>query len=103
MHEAGMQGRALMRVIRRLRKMENKDKVSDGVSSSEARVLTNNLKQSRKIRTCLYTLLSEGTNGSFFVFRIIATPGRLLHLIVEMNLDLKSVQYVVFDEADRLF
>lgn len=36
-------------------------------------------------------------------YRIIATPGRLLHLIVEMNLDLKSVQYVVFDEADRLF
>ena len=35
--------------------------------------------------------------------RIIATPGRLLHLIVEMNLDLKSVQYVVFDEADRLY
>ncbi|KAF9012354.1 ATP-dependent RNA helicase DBP10 [Cyathus striatus] len=34
---------------------------------------------------------------------IIATPGRLLHLIVEMNLELKSVQYVVFDEADRLF
>ncbi|KAL0955956.1 hypothetical protein HGRIS_002138 [Hohenbuehelia grisea] len=34
---------------------------------------------------------------------IIATPGRLLHLLVEMNLDLKSVQYVVFDEADRLF
>ncbi|KAI8362840.1 P-loop containing nucleoside triphosphate hydrolase protein [Mortierella sp. GBAus27b] len=34
---------------------------------------------------------------------IIATPGRLLHLIVEMDLDLKSVQYIVFDEADRLF
>ncbi|KAI0819998.1 ATP-dependent RNA helicase DBP10 [Trametes gibbosa] len=34
---------------------------------------------------------------------IIATPGRLLHLIVEMNLDLKSIDYVVFDEADRLF
>lgn len=34
---------------------------------------------------------------------IIATPGRLLHLTVEMNLDLKSVTYVVFDEADRLF
>ncbi|EIN11681.1 DEAD-domain-containing protein [Punctularia strigosozonata HHB-11173 SS5] len=34
---------------------------------------------------------------------IIATPGRLLHLIVEMNLDLRSVEYVVFDEADRLF
>ncbi|KZO98912.1 ATP-dependent RNA helicase DBP10 [Calocera viscosa TUFC12733] len=34
---------------------------------------------------------------------IIATPGRLLHLVVEMNLDLKSISYVVFDEADRLF
>ncbi|OAV95150.1 hypothetical protein PTTG_03841 [Puccinia triticina 1-1 BBBD Race 1] len=34
---------------------------------------------------------------------IIATPGRLLHLVVEMNLDLKSVSFVVFDEADRLF
>lgn len=34
---------------------------------------------------------------------IIATPGRLLHLIVEMSLELKTVQYVVFDEADRLF
>lgn len=34
---------------------------------------------------------------------IIATPGRLLHLAVEMNLDLKGASYVVFDEADRLF
>ncbi|KAF8906512.1 DEAD-domain-containing protein [Gymnopilus junonius] len=34
---------------------------------------------------------------------IIATPGRLLHLAVEMELDLKSVECVVFDEADRLF
>ena len=34
---------------------------------------------------------------------IIATPGRFLHLKVEMNLDLCSVRYVVFDEADRLF
>ncbi|RKP25809.1 P-loop containing nucleoside triphosphate hydrolase protein [Syncephalis pseudoplumigaleata] len=34
---------------------------------------------------------------------IIATPGRLLHLIVEMELDLKTVEYIVFDEADRLF
>lgn len=37
------------------------------------------------------------------LLRIIATPGRLLHLLVEMNADLRSVQYVVFDEADRLF
>ncbi|EWC45374.1 ATP-dependent RNA helicase dbp10 [Drechslerella stenobrocha 248] len=34
---------------------------------------------------------------------IIATPGRFLHLKVEMELDLGSMQYVVFDEADRLF
>ncbi|RKP21288.1 P-loop containing nucleoside triphosphate hydrolase protein, partial [Rozella allomycis CSF55] len=34
---------------------------------------------------------------------IVATPGRLMHLIIEANLDLKSVEYVVFDEADRLF
>jgi ATP-dependent RNA helicase DDX54/DBP10 len=26
-----------------------------------------------------------------------------MHLIIEMNLDLKRVEYVVFDEADRLF
>ncbi|PIL36115.1 transporter [Ganoderma sinense ZZ0214-1] len=43
------------------------------------------------------------SNNPDVVIRIIATPGRLLHLIIEMNLDLKSVQYVVFDEADRLF
>ncbi|EKG19568.1 RNA helicase ATP-dependent DEAD-box conserved site [Macrophomina phaseolina MS6] len=34
---------------------------------------------------------------------IIATPGRFLHLKVEMELDLSTVRYVVFDEADRLF
>lgn len=34
---------------------------------------------------------------------IIATPGRLLHVLVEMNLRLTEVVYVVFDEADRLF
>ncbi|KAJ6259285.1 ATP-dependent RNA helicase dbp10 [Drechslerella dactyloides] len=34
---------------------------------------------------------------------IIATPGRFLHLKVEMELDLGSIQYIVFDEADRLF
>ncbi|KAH3752967.1 hypothetical protein DPMN_187594 [Dreissena polymorpha] len=34
---------------------------------------------------------------------IIATPGRFMHVVVEMDLKLKSIQYVVFDEADRLF
>ena len=32
---------------------------------------------------------------------IIATPGRLLHLIVEMSYDLRSVEMVIYDEADR--
>ncbi|NXO00830.1 DDX54 helicase, partial [Rhinopomastus cyanomelas] len=34
---------------------------------------------------------------------IIATPGRLVHVAVEMKLKLSTVEYVVFDEADRLF
>ncbi|NXW95611.1 DDX54 helicase, partial [Alopecoenas beccarii] len=34
---------------------------------------------------------------------IIATPGRLVHVAVEMKLKLHTVEYVVFDEADRLF
>ncbi|KAK2819181.1 hypothetical protein Q5P01_024742 [Channa striata] len=34
---------------------------------------------------------------------IIGTPGRLMHVVKEMNLKLHSVEYVVFDEADRLF
>ncbi|XP_045622941.2 ATP-dependent RNA helicase DDX54 isoform X2 [Procambarus clarkii] len=34
---------------------------------------------------------------------IIATPGRLVHVCVEMNLKLQNVEYVVFDEADRLY
>jgi superfamily II DNA/RNA helicase len=32
---------------------------------------------------------------------IIATPGRLLHLVVEMEMSLTTVEYVVFDEADQ--
>lgn len=32
---------------------------------------------------------------------IVATPGRFLHVVMEMDLKLTSVEYVVFDEADR--
>lgn len=32
---------------------------------------------------------------------VVATPGRFLHLCVEMELKMSCVQYVVFDEADR--
>lgn len=34
---------------------------------------------------------------------VVATPGRFLHICMEMDLKLQSIQYVVFDEADRLF
>lgn len=34
---------------------------------------------------------------------IIATPGRFLHVCVEMDLKLNNIEYIVFDEADRLF
>ena len=34
-------------------------------------------------------------------YRIIATPGRLMHVLLEMNLKLENIEYVVFDEADR--
>ena len=37
----------------------------------------------------------------YVCYRIIATPGRLMHVLVEMNFRLQSVEYVVFDEADR--
>lgn len=32
---------------------------------------------------------------------IVATPGRFLHICVEMDLNLKSVEMVIYDEADR--
>jgi ATP-dependent RNA helicase DDX54/DBP10 len=32
---------------------------------------------------------------------IIATPGRFLHVVVEMELSLVTMEYIVFDEADR--
>ncbi|XP_076754724.1 ATP-dependent RNA helicase DDX54 [Xylocopa sonorina] len=34
---------------------------------------------------------------------LVATPGRFLHICVEMDLQLNNIEYVVFDEADRLF
>ncbi|ENN79303.1 hypothetical protein YQE_04213, partial [Dendroctonus ponderosae] len=34
---------------------------------------------------------------------IVATPGRFLHVCMEVDLKLNNIEYVVFDEADRLF
>ena len=37
-----------------------------------------------------------------FIFSLVAVPGRLVHLLVEVkDLSLKNVEYLVFDEADR--
>ena len=41
--------------------------------------------------------------SDLFFLSLIATPGRLLHIVMEMGLKLSAIQYVVFDEADRLF
>ncbi|CAH1647234.1 unnamed protein product [Spodoptera littoralis] len=34
---------------------------------------------------------------------VVATPGRFLHICIEMSLKLDNIQVIVFDEADRLF
>lgn len=54
----------------------------------------------REGRAMLVTL-APGDLAGTTTSRIIATPGRLVHVAVEMNLKLQSVEYVVFDEADR--
>lgn len=32
---------------------------------------------------------------------LVATPGRFLHICIEMDLKLDNVEYVVYDEADQ--
>ena len=61
-----------------------------GVANQNSKANIINLKQ---IQVDLCTGLQQ----------VIATPGRFVHLCVEMGLRLDSVEYVVFDEADRLF
>lgn len=43
----------------------------------------------------------DALDFSYDLSSIIATPGRLLHLTIEMNLSFNAVQLVIFDEADR--
>lgn len=33
--------------------------------------------------------------------RIIATPGRILHVLTEMSIKLDKLKIIVYDEADR--
>ena len=51
----------------------------------------------------LFLLLLLFVVNCLLLFSVVATPGRFLHLLMEMELKLSSVEYVVFDEADRLF
>ncbi|KAJ3554366.1 hypothetical protein NPX13_g10632 [Xylaria arbuscula] len=82
--------------------------------SRELAIQTLSVAQSFTRGTDLKTMLCVGGDSLNEQFAnmtanpdiIIATPGRFLHLLVEMNLNvtgLSKMQYVVFDEADRLF
>jgi ATP-dependent RNA helicase DDX54/DBP10 len=55
------------------------------------------------IRTCEWAKCEWICVKILNFFSLLATPGRLLHIVCEMNLKLSSIQYLVFDEADRLF
>ncbi|KAG2470757.1 DDX54 helicase, partial [Polypterus senegalus] len=78
------------------------------------------LSPTRELALQTLKFTKESNNAIFYLFqlgkftglktaiilggdRIIATPGRLMHVAAEMNLKLNNVEYVVFDEADRLF
>ena len=50
---------------------------------------------------CKKMLLDFYSSVIFSLHSIVATPGRFLHIVMEMELKLNSVEYVVFDEADR--
>lgn len=50
---------------------------------------------------CNTALVSHMISFLVFPSSIIGTPGRLMHVVMEMNLKLQNVEYVVFDEADR--
>ena len=59
------------------------------------------------LRFCLIvggdSMDAQYTDLSNFPDIIVATPGRLLHHVVQINYPLSSISYIVFDEADRLF
>lgn len=65
------------------------------------------LSKHTDLRTCVF-VGGENMDTQFSALAsnpdiIIATPGRLMHLILEVKLELKMVEFLVFDEADRLF
>ena len=53
------------------------------------------------MHACMHAQFAELANNPDI---IVATPGRLLHHLAEVTgLSLKTVEYVVLDEADRMF
>ncbi|KNZ56903.1 hypothetical protein VP01_228g6 [Puccinia sorghi] len=87
-----------------------KDLAKGFIQGDRSKSTSHDSDQPRKVEGLRWGLIVGGDSleDQFTMFStnpdvIIATPGRLLHLVVEMNLDLKSVSFVVFDEADRLF
>ncbi|KAL4161485.1 hypothetical protein PRNP1_002039 [Phytophthora ramorum] len=68
-------------------------------------------KQLSKFTTLKMALIvgGEGMDQQFEAIAanpdvLVATPGRLMHLLQEIpDFNLKAVEYVVFDEADRIF
>ncbi|KOB71905.1 ATP-dependent RNA helicase DDX54, partial [Operophtera brumata] len=59
--------------------------------------------------TCAAILGGESIEQQFSVMSgtapdiVVATPGRFLHICIEMSLKLDNIKVIVFDEADRLF
>lgn len=45
--------------------------------------------------------VQDPLRGQGLTVSLITTPGRLLHLLVEMDLDLRDFENVIYDEADR--
>lgn len=69
-----------------------------------------NLKALIKFKDLRYSIIvgGHGYEGQFESLGsnpdiVIATPGRLMQLLDETKLSLKSVEYLIFDEADSLF
>lgn len=68
------------------------------------------LKDFTKFTDLRYALVLGGHSyeGQFEVLAsnpdiIVATPGRLMQLLVETDLKLSRVEMLIFDEADNLF
>jgi ATP-dependent RNA helicase DDX54/DBP10 len=99
----------LIPLIERLKVHSVKVGVRSLILSPSRELATQTLKFAREfgkntdLRSCVF-IGGDNMEDQFSALTsnpdiIIATPGRLMHLIIECNLDLKTVEYVVFDEA----